>query len=293
MLDVSIILVNYNTMQMTRDCIKSIKKYTCGCSYEIILVDNASTDGSNEFFSLVKDIKYIYNDSNVGFGRANNIGLKYAKGEFVLCLNTDTLLVEDSISKMIEIARDYSIEVLGVKLVNNEGKMMHSYSPFLPSLLWELDVHCYFFSVFVALYYKVKLLFSKIIRVGYITGADLLIEKKVIDKKSFYDPDFFMYFEESEFQYRLRTQGIFPYYYSGTKIVHLEGKSTKVKENRERMYFLSRKIYYQKTHNFTYIRIINIILVCLMYLNLLYSILINKKDSIELIKFRLSLLKEN
>lgn len=59
MLDVSIILVNYNTMQMTRDCIKSIKKYTCGCSYEIILVDNASTDGSNEFFSLVKDIVYI------------------------------------------------------------------------------------------------------------------------------------------------------------------------------------------------------------------------------------------
>ena len=104
-MDVSIIIINYNTKDITSDCIKSVLKYTKSISYEIILVDNASTDGSREFFSQYQGVKYVYNDTNYGFGVANNIGSKYASGEYLFFLNSDTILHEDSVG----VLRNYLI----------------------------------------------------------------------------------------------------------------------------------------------------------------------------------------
>lgn len=83
-MDVSIIIVNYNTWKMTAECIKSVIDKTKDLTYEIILVDNASTDGSREFFEKNQHIIYLYNSENLGFGRANNLGLKIAKGRNIL-----------------------------------------------------------------------------------------------------------------------------------------------------------------------------------------------------------------
>mgnify|MGYP001540893004 CR=1 FL=1 len=87
-MDVSVIIVNYNTQGLTSDCIESIIAQTSAVEYEIILVDNASTDGSKEVFAQDKRIKYIYSDQNLGFGRANNLGIREAKGRYLFFLNS-------------------------------------------------------------------------------------------------------------------------------------------------------------------------------------------------------------
>ena len=86
-MDVSIVIVNYNTKELTTNCIKSIFEHTSGCEFEIILVDNASQDGSKEIFESMPGIRYIYNDKNAGFGTANNIGAKVAKGKYFFLLH--------------------------------------------------------------------------------------------------------------------------------------------------------------------------------------------------------------
>ena len=96
-MDVSIIIVNYNTRQLTSNCIESIFKYTNGVSFEVILVDNASTDGSIDFFTNDERIIFISSKENLGFGRANNLGYKVAKGRYIFLLNSDTLLLNNAI----------------------------------------------------------------------------------------------------------------------------------------------------------------------------------------------------
>ena len=101
-MDVSVIIVTYNTLQMTDECITSIVEKTKRVSYEIILVDNASTDGSKEFFEKDDRVTYIYNEENYGFGKANNVGASVAKGKYLFFLNSDTYLINDAIDKLFE-----------------------------------------------------------------------------------------------------------------------------------------------------------------------------------------------
>ena len=103
-MDVSIIIVNFNTRQMTSECIDSIIEKTQGLEFEIILVDNASTDGSKEFFEKDERITYIYSEKNGGFGYGNNLGMKVAKGKYFFLLNSDTLLINNAVKEFYDYA---------------------------------------------------------------------------------------------------------------------------------------------------------------------------------------------
>jgi len=96
-MDVSIIIVNYNTLGLTSDCIESIVDKTSDLEYEIILVDNASTDSSKAVFSQDPRVRYIYSDRNLGFGRANNLGIREATGRYLFFLNSDTILLNNAV----------------------------------------------------------------------------------------------------------------------------------------------------------------------------------------------------
>ena len=104
MIDVSIIIVNYNTCKITDACIASVVDKTKGVSYEIILVDNASTDGSKEFFEHDERVIYIYSEINGGFGVGNNIGMKRAKGKYFFLLNSDTILINNAVKEFYDYA---------------------------------------------------------------------------------------------------------------------------------------------------------------------------------------------
>ncbi len=235
-MDVSVIIVNFNTKGITKNCIDSVFDKTKGVSFEVILVDNASTDGSKELFEKDKRITYIYNEKNVGFGNANNIGYEKSVGNYLFLLNSDTYLLNDAISFLYNTlnGKDSDIGCTGTMLLDVDMKVAHSYGRF-PSKIWTLLNY-----TIIPVVQRTKLLNStrkssnynyhkegyfEIFDVDYITGADIMINKMVADKYGLFDKDFFLYYEETEMQHRYAKKGLRRVIVEGPQIVHLEGKS--------------------------------------------------------------------
>ena len=228
--DVSIVIVTYNTMLMTNECIDSVLKHTRRNSIEIILVDNASTDGSKEFYATDERIKYIYSNENLGFGRANNVGIDVALGKYVFMLNSDTIVLDDVVRKLFDFAEknyDNNLGALGTCLINNEKKDARSFGQFVSSkriyrrLLENLRIYRKNFEVETYL----KLDNQGYVEIDFISGADLFIPKKVFNQVKGFDPDFFMYYEETELQKRMDEVGLKRYIINVRDIIHLEGGS--------------------------------------------------------------------
>ncbi|MBS5038739.1 MAG: glycosyltransferase family 2 protein [Fusobacterium sp.] len=254
-MDVSVIMVNYNTLELTKNTINSVMEKTKDLNYEIILIDNASTDGSVEFFEKeYKDkIIFIKNNENLGFGKANNKGIEIAKGKYVFLLNSDTLLINNAIKILFDfMEKNEDCGVCGGNLFDIDLKPTHSFLKKLPCLTSEIDFQLNFFDKF----------FRKIINkrndfnysknekeVGYITGADMMIRKKVLLETGLFDKDFFMYSEESELTYRIKQKGYKVISVPQAEIIHLEGKSSIFKEKKHHMFLESKYKYFYKTSN--------------------------------------------
>lgn len=256
-MDVSVIIINYNTLDVTRNCINSIFSKTEGLAFEVILVDNSSKDGSKDVFVKDSRIKYLYSDKNIGFGKANNLGLSIAKGEYVLFLNSDTLLLNNAIKIMYEKIRekkDIKIGAIGCMLSDPNGTIIHSYGRFLSMSR----------SINDALYAIIKNPFKKInyipqgtkaygdfFKVDYVTGADLFVPMKIIKEFGAFDPAFFMYCEDCYMQYVYTKHGYDSYITTEPKIVHLESISTLQNSDsniyKKILIERSRFIYFKKT----------------------------------------------
>ncbi|TDP00907.1 glycosyltransferase family 2 protein [Flavobacterium sp. 245] len=263
MIKVSIIIVNYNTLEITNNCIKSIKKNTQHVDYEIILVDNGSTDGSVDFFSDVENIVFIKSPQNLGFGRANNLGFESAQGEFLFLLNSDTLLLENSIKKMIDFFEQkesqLNIGSLGCVLIDQDGSFNGDGSA-IPSCKTEIENYKQNLPVFKFFVKKDKpartFINEGYYKIGYVIGADLMMRKSLFTDLGGFDPIFFMYYEESDLQLRMKQKGYESYIYSETKIVHLEdasGKQIKKYSNKKRtIAHTSKNLFLKKndTQNF-------------------------------------------
>ncbi len=261
-MDVSIIIVNYNTLKMTQECIDSVFEKTSGLDFEVILVDNGSTDGSREHFSKDSRIRYIYSEKNLGFGRANNIGYAQAKGKYLFLLNSDTYLLNNAVYLLwrgFEDANEEKGDVAcaGTMLLNKDGKIAHSYAKF-PSkyrsilcasiylILWKL--HLLKAMPSTNNYHYDKFKENKSFDVDYITGADLMVRRDIADKYGLFDTDFFMYCEETEMEYRFMKHGLRRIIVQGIDIVHLEGKSNaKHSPKRTTMVMKSHFLYFEKT----------------------------------------------
>lgn len=254
-MDISIIIVNYNTCEITRKCIDSIFEHTEGVTYEVIVVDNNSSDNSREVLSNYPGIRFIQNDKNEGFGRANNVGFGFSTGKYVLLLNSDTYLLNNAVKCFYDEfeKKDSSVACIGSKLMLPDGSPNHSFQN-LPSLkrdfinLFEIYLHPFhvrFDDLDERDYDEIETF-----KVGYITGADLCIRKEVIDQYGFFDPDFFMYSEEAELQHRYASKGLCSMIVSSPKIVHLEGASGIKRSFRtKKMYFTGRMLYSKKVYN--------------------------------------------
>lgn len=251
-MDVSIIIVNYNTLKVTAQCLDRIFRLTYGLSFEVILVDNASTDGSKEFFAQDKRIRYIYNDTNLGFGKANNLGFEIASGEYIFLLNSDTILLNNAVLHFYTAIRSlpHRAGCIGAQLLSPELQPNHSFGHF-PTLRNTC-------ATIIRVYKNIlgfKLADTKIglpqnpFEVPYITGADLFIKRSVIDRLGLFDPDFFMYFEETEMQYRYHCAGYAMYIVPVPQIIHLESASTK---KAKRNNFKSKYLFFDGF--FTYLK---------------------------------------
>lgn len=270
---VSIIIVNYNTTLLTHQCIKSVIEHTKDVSYELILVDNASPDRSIEALQYeFPEIKYIESPENVGFGRANNLGAKYAIGKYLFLLNSDTYLISDSISSFfafMELPSNSNIWCVGGGLLDGAMKPNVSYGNF-PSLK---EVLFSFFPKFLRGKYFIENISSGVILtqstpkiVDYLCGADMFIRRESLVKESLFDPDFFMYFEETELSLRMARLGKNSFILPNVKIVHLTGKSqasteSKLNLKKEIIYESSRILYFRKSFSVLHVVALKIMLV--------------------------------
>lgn len=260
MIDVSVIIVSFNTLSMTGNCIESIVSKTTGLNYEIILVDNASTDGSKEFFETDGRIRYIYNEENLGFGRANNKGLEVAKGRNVLFLNSDTLLRNNAIkilSDFLDSCRDAG--ACGGNLFAADGTPNYSFGMYFPSVRQEFDL------LLRNVLCRNEMSFNDTghnLRVAHVLGADMMVKSSVLKEVGPYNPRFFMYYEETELCFRIAKAGYSIYSVPQAEITHFWGATTRPVEQEERYIIRkeqSRTVYYSLTHSRTYFRFVNFV----------------------------------
>jgi len=228
--NVSIIIVNYNTLHVLKPCIDSIVNQTHDVEYEIIVVDNGSTDGSIEALSTDERVTLIPMGENLGFGRANNQGLKISKGKYIFFLNSDTLLKNNAIKMFYDFAENYQgrLGALGCILEDRKGNKIHSHGKFrkmnddILEFLWIPILKG------LHLYRKpIREYPEQWMKVDYITGADLFVSRKVLDTCGTFHPAFFMYYEESELELRFKKYGYDNILLNGPRIVHLEGEGSK------------------------------------------------------------------
>ena len=242
-MNVSIIIVNYNTKELTRNCLKSVFEQTKSISFEVIVSDNGSEDGSIEMIkSEFPQVILIENNANLGFGAANNRGLKIAKGKYIFFLNSDTLLLNNA----VKIFFDYwetspekeKIGALGCNLVDKDGELTHSFGDFLKIKKATKNLLRRFCGLtYKGILQKIckgKRISKKIIykfyigKVDYITGADLFL---LNNSDAIFDERYFMYTEEVDLEYKLSKKGLDRLIIDGPKIIHLEGGSDKTKCN--------------------------------------------------------------
>lgn len=229
-MDVSIIIVNYNTKNLLRNCLTSIFEKTSDVLYEVIISDNGSTDGSIEM--IKKDfpqVMLIENKSNLGFGRANNIARKKASGKYVFYLNSDTVLINNA----VKLFYDYwelstkNIGALGTQLLDQNLENNYSYG-FFPSYLRSFVLLINFILDSINLktifrkFRKSKKISSYFGEVDYIIGADLFMKNNELAD---FDEQFFLYYEETDLQYNLSQNGYSRLLIEGPKIIHLSGAS--------------------------------------------------------------------
>lgn len=250
MMDISIIIINYNTIRLVIDCIESIFRHTEGVKYEIIVVDNASIDGS---VSILKtrypQLLVIANDKNVGFGQANNIGLTKAQGKYVFLLNSDTVLLNNApkiFYDFMESQTERQIGVIGAIMLDSQyiPNYANSYNRFFT--LYRC-VHNTFISLFRP---KVNYIsFDRLLErdncvsVDFVVGADMFCPKVALECVGGFDPQYFMYFEEVDMQLRLRNLGFERLIINGPRIIHLEGGSTSKQMTLSKWNMYSRSLF--------------------------------------------------
>lgn len=259
-MDVSIIIVNYNTKNLVQECIKSIYDKTKDIEFEIILVDNASIDGSKELFTNYSNsIIYIYNNENVGFGTANNIGAKTASGKYLFLLNSDTLIVENSIKIFYDyMEANLDIKACGGNIINSnyQNSLIGGNFPSLQTDFLGIGFYKFFKS-----YFRFKFSVGQTIsdlknqEIEYIIGADIFIRKEVFDIMNGFDCDFFMYYEEVDLFKRMSKMKYKSIIIPNTSIIHLEGKSSSglVSVNKYKMKYRSKMLYYRKHYSSVYV----------------------------------------
>lgn len=297
-MNVSIIIVNYNTKDLLVNCIKSIYLQTNDLQFEIIVVDNASEDGSQQILKThYPNIKLIESEVNIGFGKANNLGAKLAKGEFLFFLNSDTILVGNSIKIMIEFFQKYEMDLhigaLGAILIDEHYKT-NGFGSHFPKCkeeninnLKKISLLKYFTLVTKKQEYDVK---QEYFEIDYIIGADLLMKKSLFEKLDGFSKEFFMYFEESDLQKRMDNLGHKRYVTTKTKIIHLEdgsGKTIKNYSNRKRtIVHKSKNIYLKRNdkENYSKYALLDFVVLILNFLNFKYSFRENLTYFREIIK---------
>lgn len=268
MISLSIIIVSFNTKEITKKCLLSLKKNFIHypLNYEIIVVDNNSHDGSVQMFlGLEKqwnNLQVFLSKKNLGFGKANNFGVEKSKGKYILYLNSDAIVTDidfRDLIKLMEIQKD--IGALTVKIVLPSGEIDPASHRGFPTLwrsftyfsgLEKISKNIPILNRIFGGYHLINLNLNEIHEIDVLTGAFLLTKRKIIDKFGGFDKDYFAYGEDIEMAFQIKKIGYKIIYYPLWKVLHLKSvsglkkKDTKIRKKTSFYFYDSMKIFYQK-----------------------------------------------
>ncbi|MCZ8512547.1 glycosyltransferase family 2 protein [Paenibacillus filicis] len=287
-MDLSIIIINYNTCELTLNCLKSVFESETSYSYEVILVDNASKDASIEKIpKQYPAVRFLANKDNLGYSKANNQGIMMAEGRYVLLLNSDTIIQPDSIQTMIHFMdSNPNVGAAGCKIVLPDGSLDKACRRGFPT-----PSASFYYASGIARRFPKNPRFNQYqlthldpdqdYPVDCLVGAFMMVRKAAIDQAGLLDEEFFMYGEDIDWCYRIKQAGWDIYYYPKTQIIHYKGASSRRKplkiiyEFHRAMFLFHRKHYRDK-----YFFLINWMVYLGILVKLSASILLNRFGSV-------------
>ncbi|MHC4543146.1 MAG: glycosyltransferase family 2 protein [Planctomycetota bacterium] len=257
-MDVSIVIVGWNTREMLRNCVTSVYAQTSNVQFEVIVIDNASLDGSVEMIrSEFPDVILVANDTNRGFAAASNQGIIQAKGRYILLLNSDTVICDAAIEKTIAYADDHTdVAVVGCQVYGKQEIPQITCFRF-PSVL-NLSLETFALS---RIFKKNRFFGREHMRwwlrdterqVDVVAGVFMLIRREAVDKVGLMDEEYFFLYEETDWCYRFSKAGWKIMFWPGAKIIHVGGGKQSRKQANLKMMVQSQKsmlIFFKKHYN--------------------------------------------
>lgn len=277
----TVVIVNYNVRYFLEQCLHAVQKAASKVSSEIIVVDNASVDGSCPMVEArFPEVHLICNQENVGFSKANNQAIRMARGEYILLLNPDTVVEEDCFLKAVRFMDETpDAGALGVKMIDGQGKFLPESKRGLPTpevAFWKIFGFTKLFphSIKFARYYLGHLSNDQIHRVEVLAGAFMLIRKAALDKTGLLDEAFFMYGEDIDLSFRITQAGYQNYYFPETTIIHYKGESTKKGSiNYVKVFYNAMLIFARKHFSKENARLYSILISVAIYFRALLSLI--------------------
>ena len=254
----SVVIVSYNVKYFLEQCLSSLKKAIDGLSLpgdstEVFIIDNASADGSPDFLEpLFPDFHFIRNKENSGFAKANNQAIPLCRGAFILFLNPDTILAEDSLDLCVTFFSDHAdAGAVGVRMIDGTGRFLRESKRGFPSpatSFFKMTGLARLFprSKIFSSYYMGHLDEDRIQAVDVLSGAFMMIKKNVLDKTGGFDEQFFMYAEDIDLSYRINKAGFKNYYLPATTIIHFKGESTQKDFRYVKMFYSAMQLFIKK-----------------------------------------------
>ena len=247
MVDLSVIIVNYNVRYFLELCLSSVFDATKFINTEVIVVDNNSKDDSCEMVrAKFPSVVLINNKENIGFSKANNIGVSKAKGEFLCILNPDTIVAEDTFYKLFEFSKaKKNLGIVSCKLIDGAGNYLPESKRNVPNREIALKK----LLGFSKCYYVSELNNESIGKVPVFVGAFMFLKREVYLKVGGFDERYFMYGEDIDFSYSVLNEGYENYYFGKTAIIHFKGESTLKDNEYAKRFYGAMKLFYNKYYN--------------------------------------------
>ena len=271
-MDITIVIVNWNTRDLLKDCLDAIYKTVTGVLFEIIVVDNASHDDSVAMVGAAfPGVRIIENSENRGFGAANNQAFAIMNGRYALLLNTDTVLTENAVHELYEFMESHDKAAMaGGQLLNRDGTKQNSIASFptIFTLIMNTSLLEYLFpEKYPSKRYEHKAPFA----VASVIGACMLVRKKAMDEVGLLDERYFFFFEETDWAYQMGGAGWEIYHVPSARIYHLQGQSIGRNSRSRIEFYRSRYAFFNKWNGRFYNAVVSGVVLARLFINWLFT----------------------
>ena len=271
-MDITIVIVNWNTKDLLRDCLESVYKTIRNITFEIIVVDNASRDNSVAMLGeKFPGVRIIENSENRGFGAANNQAFAVMRGRYALLLNTDTVLTENAVHELFAFMENHDDAAMaGGQLLNSDGSSQNSIANF-PTVLSLLANTSLLEYLFPRRFPSKRYVHKEPLEVESVIGACMLVRKKAMDEVGMFDERYFFFFEETDWACQMRSAGWKIYHVPSALIYHLQGQSVGRNVRSRIEFYRSRYKFFNKWKGRSYNAAVSLVVFIRLIVNWLLT----------------------